>query len=138
LKQIGPEVAAALAENPRGLILAALTDLSPDIQEALAKTAGSLTLPSLTSLDSLPLTEKLAAGSASAVLLPRVTTLSVEQAQVIAAVLRPFFLGGILLPSAVMTEEVATVFANFPGSGALALGAGVPSDPALKILVESD
>lgn len=138
LKQIGPEVAAALAENPRGLILAALTDLSPDVQEALAKTAGALTLPSLTSLDSLALTEKLAAGYASAVLLPRVKTLSVEQAQVIAAVLRPFFLGGILLPSAVMTEEVATVFANFPGSGALTLGAGVPSDPALKILVESD
>jgi hypothetical protein len=137
LKQIGPEVAAALGENPRGLTLAALTDVSPEVQNALAETVGALTVPNLTSLDSLPLTGKLAVGFASAVLLPRIKTLSVEQAALIAAVNRPFFLGGILLPLTVMTEEVATVFAKNPAAGRLALGAGAISDPAFKILVES-
>ena len=143
LKQIGPEIAAALGENPRGLILAALTDVSPEVQEALAETAGSLTVPNLASLDSPALTRKLAAGFASAVLLPRVKTLSVEQAQVIAAVNRPFFLGGALLPLNVISEEVATVFANSPAAGRLSLvgrlslGAPAISDPAFKILVES-
>ena len=137
LKQIGPEIAAALGENPRGLALAALTDVSPEVQDALAETVGALTVPNLTSLDSRPLTGKLAVGFASAVLLPGIKTLSVEQAALIAAVNRPFFLGGMLLPLTVMTEEVATVFAKNPAAGRLTLGAGAISDPAFKILVES-
>ena len=137
LKQIGPEIAAALGENSRGLTLAALTDVSPEVQNTLAEAVGALTVPNLTSLDSRPLTGKLAVGFASAVLLPGIKTLSVEQAALIAAVNRPFFLGGILLPLTVMTEEVATVFAENPAAGRLSLGAGVTSDPALKILVES-
>ena len=137
LKEIGPEIAAALAANPRGLTLAALTDVSLEVQEALAKTAGALTVPNLKSLDSLPLTRKLAAGFASAVLLPGIKTLSVEQAEVIAAVNRPFFLGGTLLPLSVMSEEVAAVFAKNPAAGRLALGAVAISDPAFKILMES-
>jgi hypothetical protein len=136
LKAIGPEVAAALAETPRGLTLAALTDASPEVQAALAKTAASLSLPSLESLDSLPLTRKLAAGYASSVLLPGLRALSVEQAEVIAAVNRPFFLGGTFLPLSVMSEEVATVFAN-PVAARLVLGAGPISDSAFKILVDS-
>jgi len=137
LKAIGPEVAAALAETPFGLTLAALTDASPEVQEALARTAASLSLPSLQSLDSLPLTRKLAAGYASSVLLPGIRKLSVEQAEVIAAVNRPFFLGGTFLPLSVMSEEVATVFAKNPAAGRLALGSGSIADPAFKILVES-
>ena len=85
LREIGPEVAAALAETPRGLTLAALTDASPEVQEALARTAASLSLPSLQSLESLPLTRKLAAGYASSVLLPGIRAVSVEQAELIAA-----------------------------------------------------
>lgn len=137
LREIGPEVAAALAETPRGLTLAALTDASPEVQEALAKTAASLSLPSLESLDSLPLTRKLAAGYASSVLLPGIRALSVEQAEVIAAVERRFFLGGTFLPLSVMSKEVATVFANNPAAGRLALGAGSIADPVFKILVDS-
>ena len=143
LKQIGPEIAAALGENPRGLILAALTGVSPDVQNTLAEAVGAVTVPNLASLDSPALTRKLATGFASAVLLPRIKTLSVEQAEVIAAVKRPFFLGGTLLPLDVISEEIATVFANNPAAGRLALvgrpslGAPSISDPAFKILVES-
>jgi hypothetical protein len=60
----------------------------------------------------------------------------VEQAEVIAAVNRPFFLGGTFLPLSVMSEEVATVFAN-PVAARLVLGAGPISDSAFKILVDS-
>ena len=137
LKEIGPEVAAALAANSRGLTLAALTNVSLEVQEALATTAASLTLPNLESLDSLPLTRKLAAGYAAAVLLPGIRALSVEQAEVIAAVTRKFFLGGTFLPLSVMSEEVAAVFANNPAAGRLALGSGSIADPAFKILVDS-
>jgi hypothetical protein len=137
LKEIGPEVAAALAANSRGLTLAALTNVSLEVQEALATTAASLTLPNLESLDSLPLTRKLAAGYAAAVLLPGIRALSVEQAEVIAAVTRKFFLGGTFLPLSVMSEEVAAVFAKNPAAGQLTLGAGAISDPAFKILMES-
>jgi hypothetical protein len=137
LKEIGADVAAALATNPRGLALAALTDVSLEVQDALAGTVGALTVPNLESLDSLPLTRKLAAGYASAVLLPGIKTLSVEQAKVIAAVARPFFLGGTFLPLSVMSEEVAAVFAQKPAAGRLTLGAGAISDPAFQILMES-
>ncbi|MFM8986566.1 MAG: hypothetical protein ACKONH_11025 [Planctomycetia bacterium] len=137
LKKIGPEAAAALTQTPRGLTLAALTDASPEVQEALAAPGAALSLPSLASLDSLPLTQKLAAGYASAVILPGVRSLSVEQAEVIAAVRRPFFLGGTFLPLAVMSEEVAAVFAKNPAAGRLKLAGRVISDPALKVLTES-
>lgn len=137
LKQITPEVAVALGKAPRGLTLGALADVSPEIQDKLAETVGALTMPNLSSLDSLPLTKKLAAGFASSVLLPAIKTLSVEQATEIASVKRPFFLGGMLLPLSVMTEGVATVFAENPGAGRLELGVGPISEPSLKILVQS-
>ena len=143
VKEIGAEVAAALAESPRSLSLAGLTDVPGEVQDALAETVGALTVPNLTTLDSPALTRKLAAGFASAVLLPRVKTLSVEQAEVIAAVNRPFFLGGTLLPLDVISEQVATVFANRPAAGRLSLvgrlslGAPAITDPAFKVLVDS-
>ena len=137
LKRITPEIAVALGKNPRGLTLGALTDVSPEVQDKLAETVGALTVPNLASLDSLPLTKKLAAGFAQSVLLPAIKTLSVEQATEIASVKRNFFLGGTFLPLTVMTEEVATVFANNPGAGRLELGVGAISDPPFKILVQS-
>lgn len=137
LRSIGPEIAAALAATQGGLALTAVTEVSPQAQGALAETVGSLTLPNLKALDSVPLTRKLAAGYASAVLLPRIETLSVEQAEEIAAVRRPFFLGGIRLPLGVMTEEVAAVFARNPQAGRLALGAGPISDAAFRTLMEA-
>ena len=137
LKQITREIAGALGRNPRSLTLAALTDVSPEVQDKLAETVGALTLPNLKSLDSLPLTKKLAAGFASSVLLPAIKTLSAEQANEIASVKRPFFLGGSFLPLSVMTEEVATVFAKNPAAGRLELGVGSISEPSLKILVQS-
>ena len=137
LKQLTPEIAVALGKNPRGLTLAALTDLSLEVQDKLAEAVGPVTVPNLASLDSMPLTKKLAAGFASSVLLPAIKTLSVEQAVEIASVKRPFFLGGVYLPLSVVTEEVATVFAKNPGAGRLELGVGPISDPAFEILVKS-
>jgi hypothetical protein len=137
LKQITPETALALGKNPRSLTLGGLTDVSLEVQDKLAETVGALTVPNLESLDSLPLTKKLAAGFAQSVLLPAIKTLSVEQAKEIASVKRNFFLGGTFLPLTVMTEEVATVFANNPGAGRLELGVGPISDPPIEILVQS-
>ena len=137
LKRITPEVALALGRNPRSLTLGGLTDVAPEVQDKLAEAVGALTLPNLTSLDSTLLTKKLAAGFSQSVLLPAVRTLSVEQAQEIASVRRNFFLGGTFLPLAVMTEEIATVFANNPGAGRLELSGGQLADPAFRILVQS-
>ncbi len=138
LKQITLETAAALAKSSRGLTLSSLAEPAVEIQDELAKTVGSLTMPSLSSLDSLPLTKKLAAGFAQSVLLPNIKTLSVEQAREIVSIKRNFFLGGCYLPLSVMTEEIATVFASQPGAGRLELGVGAISEPAFKILVQSD
>lgn len=137
LKRITLETAAMLGKNSRSLTLAALAEVPPEVQDRLAETVGALSLPSLASLDSLPLTKKLALGFAQSVLLPAIKTLTVEQATEIASVKRNFFLGGTLLPLTVMTEEVATVFANHPGAGRLELGVGPISDSSLKILVQS-
>ena len=137
LKQLTPETAVALGKNTRSLTLGGLVDVAPEIQDKLAESVGALTLPNLESLDSLPLTKKLAAGFAQSVLLPAIKTLSTEQAAEIAAVKRNFFLGGVFLPLSVMTEEIATVFAKNPGSGRLELGRGPISDPSFKILVQS-
>lgn len=137
LKQITPQTAVALGKNAQSLNLAALADVSPEVQNKLAEAVGALTMPKLKSLDSLSLTKKLAMGFASSVLLPSVKSLSVEQANQIASIKRPFFLGGIYLPPSVMTEEIATVFANNPGAGRLELGAGLISNDCLQILIPS-
>ncbi|MFM7541189.1 MAG: hypothetical protein ACKO9Z_16160 [Planctomycetota bacterium] len=137
LKQVTPEVAAELGKGAHSLTLPALTNISPEIQDALAETVGALTLPGLISLNSPQLTRKLAAGFASSVLLPEIKALSVQQASEIALVKRPFFLGGTLLPLSVMTEEIATVFANNPGAGRLELVGRLESDAVLKILARS-
>lgn len=137
LKRVGPEVAAALGENKRGLSLAAVSELSPEAEAALAASIAPLSLPGLQSLHSLPLTEKLATGCAASVLLPRLKTLSVEQARIIAGAEFRVFWGGISLPLTAMTEEVATAFAAGSGKLRLTLGAGAISDPSLQILVKA-
>ena len=136
VKKIDPEIADELANHIRSLTLAGLTDVSPELQEKLAETVGFLSLPNLKSLDSLPLTRKLAASNS--VLLPGVERLSVEQAKIIVANKRPFYVSGILLSLAAMTPEVATVFADSPVDTVLALdGVGPISDEAFGILVKS-
>jgi hypothetical protein len=137
LKRITPECAVALGKNARSLTFGALADVPLEVQDKLAEASGPLTMPKLASLDSLPLTKKLAAGFSQSVLLPAVNTLSVEQAKEIVSVKRNFFLGGTFLPLTVMTEEVATVFANNPSAGRLELGVGPISEPSFKVLVQS-
>jgi len=135
LKQIKPEIAAALGRNERGLALTGLADIPPEVQDKLAEAVGYLALPNLRSLDSMPLTRKLA--SAGTIFLPRVERLSVEQAKLIAATKRPLILGN-LLSLAAMTPEVATVFAENPFGNALALaGLGPISATAFETLVKS-
>ena len=135
LKQIKPEIAAALGRNERGLALTGLGDIPPEVQDKLAEAVGYLALPNLRSLDSMPLTRKLA--SAGTIFLPRVERLSVEQAKLIAATKRPLILGN-LLSLAAMTPEVATVFAENPFGNALALaGLGPISATAFETLVKS-
>lgn len=137
LKSLTPETATALGRNCDALNLGGMTDASREVQDRLAETAGPLTMPSLTSLDSLPLTRKLAAGFAQSVLLPAIKTLSVEQSREIASTKRNLFFGGTLLPLTVMTEEVATVFANHPEAGRLELMGSEISEASLRILAES-
>ena len=137
LTRITPEVAAALGKSGRALTLAALTDPPVEVQEKLAEAEGALSIPGLTSLKSMSLTRKLASGFASSVLLPAIKSLSVGQAKEIASVNRPVIFGGTLLPLSVMTEEVATVFANNPGAGRLELVGRLNSDATLKVLVQS-
>jgi hypothetical protein len=137
LKRVEPEIAAALGENQRGLSLAGVTELSPEGEAALAASVAPLSMPGLQSLNSLPLTQKLAAGYAASVLLPRLKTLSVEQARVIAGADFRVFWGGIFLPLTAMSEEVAAVFAAGPGRVRVTLGAGAISDPSLQTLVKT-
>jgi hypothetical protein len=61
LKQIKPEIAAALGRNERGLALTGLGDIPPEVQDKLAEAVGYLALPNLRSLDSMPLTSSLSA-----------------------------------------------------------------------------
>ena len=134
LQRVSTEIAAALGENKRGLQLAGVTELSAECEAALAASAAPLSLPGLHSLRSLPLTEKLAAGYASSVRLPRLAMLTVEQARVVARSDFGVFWGGIALAGAAMTEEVAAVFAEEGGKRLLTLGGSDISGAALRML----
>ncbi len=136
LRTISPEIAAALARNERSLTLAGLTDVSTEVQEKLAETVGGLSLPNLTSLDSLPLAKKLAAGT---VLLPKVEELTVEQLEQLVGVRgQGSFWGGVYLPLAAMTPEVAKAIAANPRPLNLTLiGSGPLADDILRTLLRS-
>jgi hypothetical protein len=137
LKSLTPEIAAALAKDARSsLTLAGLTDVSTEVQEKLAETFGGLSLPNLTSLDSLPLAKRLAA---TVVLLPEVQKLSAEQAELlIAGKGQGSFFGGVYLPLAAVTPEVADVLAANPSAVNLTLvGNGPLSDSLLRTLLRS-
>ncbi|MFM8251798.1 MAG: hypothetical protein ACKOBW_09410 [Planctomycetota bacterium] len=137
LKQVTVETAAALARSTRSLNLGSMSEPSREIQDKLAEAAGPLVMPALTSLESMPLTKKLAAGYSQSVLLPALRTLTVEQAQEIVSFKRNYFWGGSYLPLSVMSEDVASVFEKNPAAGRLVLGSGAISEPAFKILVQS-
>lgn len=136
LTTISPEIAAALAKNDKSLTLAGLTDVPLNVQEKLAETVGGLSLPNLTSLDSLPLTKKLAA---SVVLLPELKKLAAEQAELLlGAKFQGSFFGGIYLPLAAVTPEVAEVLAANPNAVNLTLiGDGPLPDVVFRTLVRS-
>lgn len=136
LRNITPEIADALAKSKGGLTLAGLTDLSPEVQERLANTVGPLSLPNLTTLDSLPLSGKLAA---SFVLLPNVRSLSPQQMQrLLEARFQGSFFGGVYLPQTAVTEEVAKVLAGNPRIiNLIFVGKDSLPDPVLKTLVQS-
>jgi hypothetical protein len=136
LKTITPEVAAALAKNERSLTLAGLTEISPELQEALAETIGALSLPNLRSLDSVPLTKKLAGAT---VLLSNVEALTGEQMELLVGVKgQASFWGGVYLPLAVFTPEIAEVVAANPRPVNLTLfGTEFVSDEVLRTLMKS-
>jgi hypothetical protein len=136
LTTISPEIAAALAKNEQSLTLAGLTDVTLDVQEKLAETVGGLSLPNLKSLDSLPLAKKLAA---SVVLLPQVQKLSAKQAELLlGARFQGSFFGGIYLPLAAVTPEVAEVLAANPSAVNLTLiGDGPLPGSILRTMLRS-
>ena len=136
LTRISPQIAAALAKSEQSLTLAGLTDVSLDVQEKLAETVGRLSLPNQMSLDSLPLAKKLAA---SFVLLPEIKKLSAEQAELLLkAKGQGSFFGGIYLPLAAVTPEVAEVLAANPNAVNLTLiGDGLLPDVVLRTLLRS-
>ncbi|QDU92404.1 hypothetical protein [Lignipirellula cremea] len=136
LKTITREIAAALAKNDRSLTLAGLTDVSPEVQDKLAETVGGLALPNLTSLDSLPLVKKLAAGI---VLLPRVGTLTPEQADILIGVKgQGSFFGAVYLSTAAVTPDVAGAIANKNTPVNLILiGGGPLPDEVLRSVLKS-
>ena len=136
LTLITPEIAAALARTPRSLTLAGLTDVTLDVQEKLAETVSTLSLPNLTTLDSLPLANKL---RAAVVLLPKVGTLTVEQTKsLIGERAQSSFWGGIYLSTAAVTPDVARVLAANPKSVELTLvGDGPIADAVLQTLLTS-
>lgn len=135
LQRVSAEIAAALGENQRGLQLAGVTELSAECEAALAGCAAPLSLPGLRSLQSLPLTEKLAAGYAGSVRLPRLAMLSVEQARIVARADFGMFWGGIALTGSAMTGDVAAVFAEEKGKRLLTIGGRDISAAALRLLV---
>lgn len=136
LKSITPEIAAALAKNEQSLTLAGLTDVSPEVQEKLAETVGNLSLPNLTSLDGVPLAKKLAGG---VVLLPKVQRLTEEQVEQLVGVKgQDSFWGGVYLPLASITPEIAEVMAGSPRPMNLTLvGSEFPANEILGTLLKS-
>ena len=136
LEEISPEIAAVLAKEERSLTLAGLASPSPEVQEKLSGTAGALYLPYLKTLDSMPLTEKLASGL---LVLPRIEKLSGEQAKVFASIKgADSFFGGYFFPLEAMTPEVADVIAESWERVRLTLvGKEIPSDEVLRTLKKS-
>lgn len=136
LKKISPPVAAALAKNKRSLTLAGLSEIPLEVQEQLAQTVGALYLPNLKSLDSMPLTRKLATGL---LLLPKVEKLSAEQVEIFlqATGIGSFF-GGIVLSSTAISPDAAAAIAKSKGQVNLTIICRGPlSDQTLEKLLQS-
>lgn len=136
LRDISSEVAAALARHEYRLTLGRLQARSLEVQNELARTIGSLALPSLQRLDSFALTEKLKGGN---VVLKKLETLTVPQIRILAGERgQDSFFGGLLLPTVVITPEIAAVLAETPRSINLVLfGEQLCSNEALELLLAS-
>lgn len=136
LRDVTPEVATALARTSRSLTLASLTRPTVEVQERLAETVGTLSLPGLQSLDSLALAQKLAN---TLVLLPRVESLTVAQVESLVGIRgQDSFFGGVYLPLALVTPEIAQVLAATPRSINLILvGTEWTSNTVLTTLLNS-
>jgi hypothetical protein len=141
LTSISPEIASVLAKSSRSLTLAGLTRVPLEVQEKLAQTPGALYLPNLKSLDSMPLATKLTSGF---VVLSQLEKISAEQAKLLPqAKGAASFFGGIFLPMAAVTPEVAAAFKPDP-NGAITspvnltlVGDGPLSDDAFRTLLQS-
>jgi hypothetical protein len=134
LKALLPEVAEALATREGSLTLTGLSEVSPEAQDVLAANPGAVSLPSLTSLDSLSLTRKLASGSP---VLTQLGKLTPEQAGIIAAAINPpSFFSTLTLPLAAITPEVAGALNNQPrGINLTLVGGGPITDQTLETLL---
>jgi len=136
LRELSPKVAQALAKSERSLTLASLTRPSLEVQETLAQTVGSLALPGLQSLDSLALANKLAN---TVVLLPQVESLTEAQVEALVGIRgQDSFFGGVFLPLAVVTPEIARVLAATPRAiNLILLGDQFTSNEVLPTLLGS-
>jgi hypothetical protein len=134
LKELKPEIAAALAKKERSLTLAGLTQIPAEVQERIANTAGNLSLPNLRSIEVAALEEKLVAG---VVLLPQLEKLTPKIAKRCTQVKGAgSFFGGVYLPLSAITPEVAAAFSESPNRINLILvGSGPISDQALTVLM---
>lgn len=136
LNRITPEVAAALAKSPESLTLAGLTDISPEVEQKLAETIGSLSLPNLRSFQSISLAKKFASTS---VLLPKIEALTTQQLELMVGVKgQDSFWGGVYLPIALITPDIATSLAATTRSISLTLMGDKPlDDKSLRTLLTS-
>jgi hypothetical protein len=141
LTSISPEIAEVLAKSSKSLTLAGLTRVPLEVQEKLAQTPGALYLPNLQTLDSLPLAAKLTSGF---VVLSQVEKISAEQAKLLPkAKGAASFFGGIVLPMAAVTPEVAAAFMPDPNGAVtspvnlILVGDGPLSDDAFRTLLQS-
>lgn len=136
LDTITPEVAAALAKNGESLTLAGLSELSLEVEQKLAETTGNLSLPILRTFQSISLAKKLASIS---VLLPKIEALTTQQLELMVGVKgQDSFWGGVYLPSALITPDIAVSLAATTRSISLTLIGNEPlDDKSLRTLLTS-
>lgn len=136
LNTITPEVAAALAKSPESLTLAGLSEISLEVEQKLAETIGNLSLPNLRGFQSISLAKKFASIS---VLLPKIEALTTQQLELMVGVKgQDSFWGGVYLPIALITPDIATSLAATTRSISLTLMGNKPlDDKSLRTLLTS-
>ena len=136
LNKITPEVAAALAKSGESLTLAGVSDISPEVEQRLATTIGNLSMPNLRGFQSISLAKKFASIS---VLLPKIEALTAQQLELMVGVKgQDSFWGGVYLPIALITPDIANTLAATTRSISLTLLGNEPlDDKSLKTLLSS-